>query len=164
MEFPGDEETYAVSDQFMVGGSLLAAPVYERKTERKLLYLPHENGEDVSWLNWWTGEYFSSGYHVVDAPLEEMPLFIREGKGVPFTEPVQHTENLPDVLKLRVNTGRDGESKVNIPIYHDNGKTRSFDKGEHFFGSFVLDGAEGNLELETKNDGYPPFWDEVKVV
>ncbi len=164
MEFPEDEETYAVSDQFMVGESLLVAPVYERNTERKLLYLPHENGEAVSWLNWWNGEHLSSGYHVVDAPLEDIPVFIREGKGVPFTEPVQHTEKTPDVLKLRVNTGRNGESKANIPIYHDDGETRSFDKGEYFFGHFVLGGAEGDLELETKKDGYPPFWDEVEVV
>ncbi len=164
LEFPGDEETYSVSDQFMVGESLLVAPIFERNAERRLLYLPREEtGRTISWLDWWSGERLSSGYHVVDAPLDVMPLFLREGTGVPFTEPVLHTEESPNTLKLRVNTGESGDTSVEVPVYHDDGRTRDFERGNYFYGKFRFAGDEAGLELETENDGYPVFWENVEI-
>lgn len=166
MEFPGDEESYTVSDQFMVGGSLLVAPVLERNKDKKFLYLPYENGEEISWLNWWTGERLKSGYHTVEAPLEIMPIFLREGRGVPFTDIVQHTEEQPNKIRLWCNMGKFGKKSVRIPIYHDDGKTESFREGKYFYGNFVIDdeGDEKEVRLEVENDGYQKFWDEVEIL
>ena len=166
MEFPDDEESYTVSNQFMVGESLLVAPVLERKSDIKFLYLPHENGEEITWLNWWTGERFESGYHTVEAPLEIMPIFLREGKGIPFTDVVQHTEEQPDKIKLWSNTGKSGSKTVKIPIYHDDGETKGFQRGEYFYGNFIInhENGEKKVKLKVENNGYKKFWNDIEVI
>ncbi len=167
MEFPEDERTFEVSDQFMVGEAILVAPVLERGAEKRLLYLPYgEGGEELVWKDWWTGDYLRSGYHVFDAPLEIMPVFLRQGHGVPMTETVQHTGNSPERLKLYANTGPKNNFDVKIPLYHDDGETDDYEDGKYFFGKFILNQEDQgrNPELEVENDGYEPFWEEVELV
>ncbi len=167
MEFPEDDQSYEVSDQFMVGEAMLVAPVLERGADRRLLYLPYgEAGEELAWKDWWTGDYYESGYHVFEAPLNTMPVFLRPGHGVPLTEAVQHTGNLPDVLKLYANTGREDDLEVEIPVYHDDGKTETHRDGEYFLGKYLINRPEGDgkPELEVEHDRYEPFWKEVELL
>jgi len=167
MEFPGDDRSYEVSDQFMVGEAMLVAPVLERGADRRLLYLPHgESGEELAWKDWWTGDYYESGYHVFETPLNTMPVFLRQGYGVPLTGKVEHTGNLPDTLELYANTGPEDTMKVEIPIYHDDGRTEFHEDGKYFFGKYLLNrpGDEGKPELEVEHEGYEPFWKEVELL
>ena len=47
------------------------------------LYLPRGR-----WQHWWRGTlYEGPGWITVEASLEEIPLFLREGHAVPLTEP-----------------------------------------------------------------------------
>ncbi|MBS3765775.1 alpha-glucosidase [Candidatus Bipolaricaulota bacterium] len=166
MEFSDDEETYSVTDQFMVGESILVAPVVERNSDKRLLYLPHgDNGEELDWKSWWSGEFLTSGYHLVKAPLDVMPMYIRPGHGVPFTETVQYTGEIPELLKLAVNKGQDGGVEVEIPVYHDDGETKDWQDGKFFYGSFLVEEVDGDLKLDLKveKDGIDPFWEEVQV-
>ena len=166
LEFPGDEETYSVSDQFMIGESLLAAPVLERGAERRLVYLPYGEGNStVTWRNWWSDEKLESGYHVVEAPLDIMPMFVREGRGVPYTQAVQTTDIYPNKLRIKICAGKKDEGEVRIPIYHDDGETKRYSDGKYFYGTFVLDVGEETTEpkLEVERDGYQPFWDELEI-
>ncbi|MCF7890521.1 glycoside hydrolase family 31 protein [Candidatus Bipolaricaulota bacterium] len=161
MEFPSDNEARSITDHFMVGDALLAAPVLERGASKKSLYLPEGKKGTLDWQDWWTGKSYESGYHHFDAPLEKLPLFIREDHGVPLTETVQHTEDLPDTLRLRYNL----KQKARVPIYHDDGETKDFQEGDYFFGEFVIDAQEGekhaDVSLEAKHEGREPFWDNV---
>jgi len=167
MEFPEDDQSYEVSDQFMVGEAMLVAPVLERGANRRLLYLPYgETGEELAWKDWWTGDHYKSGYHVFEAPLNTMPVFLRPGHGVPLTDAVQHTGNLPDVLKLYANTGREDDFEVEVPVYHDDGKTEKHGDGEYFLGKYLINrtDGEGKLELEVEHDRYEPFWQKVELL
>lgn len=73
-EFPEDEKTWSITDEFMYGGNLLVAPVcYQGKLERAV-YLPG----GCSWTNAFTGETFNGGQEiVVKAPIETLPVFYR---------------------------------------------------------------------------------------
>ena len=164
LEFPGDEESYSVSDQFMVGDSMLVAPVVERGAKRRTVYLPpDENGRETSWLDWWSNENLSSGYHRVEAPLDLMPIFVRQGKGVPAADPVQHAGEYPNKLKIKANTGAGRDVDVKVPVYDDDGETDEFTRGNYFYGVFHIRAGKDKPELEVKHDGYDPFWDEVEV-
>ena len=84
-EFPNDEQCWDIKDAYMFGPDVLAAPIcHEHAVERKV-YLP----EGAMWTNAATGEELKGGQWIaVAAPLDTMPVFLRDGK--------------PDLLKGRL--------------------------------------------------------------
>lgn len=78
-EFPEDEMCWSDFEEYMFGPDILVAPVmYEGMREREV-YLPDLPGEE-QWTNAWTGEKYRGGERVkVPAPIDEIPLFIRNG-------------------------------------------------------------------------------------
>jgi alpha-D-xyloside xylohydrolase len=81
LEFPGDMSTWEVDDQFMFGPDLLVAPVLEQGGRERSVYLP----AGARWTNAWTNEPAPSGTTIiVAAPLEQIPLFLRDGARLPI--------------------------------------------------------------------------------
>ncbi len=81
--FPEEEPAYQVYDQFLFGDALLVAPVTRPGQTHRSLYLPRGR-----WQHWWRGTIHEGpGWITVEAPLEEIPLFLRAGHAVPLTEP-----------------------------------------------------------------------------
>lgn len=71
LEFPDDPLTWDISDQYMIGDSLLVAPVVAEGATSKSVYFP--GGE---WFNVWTGERVAGGQRVVvDAPIGSPPVY-----------------------------------------------------------------------------------------
>lgn len=80
LEFPSDPHCWTVSDQFMLGPSLLAAPVLERGARRRRVYLP-----EGTWQEWGTAQrHAGPGWVEVDAALDSVPIFQRCGSIVPL--------------------------------------------------------------------------------
>lgn len=166
-EFPQDKDTYKIQDQFMVGNCLLVAPVLEKNKEKVDVYLPYEQGEEIKWKSWWSGKTLTSGHHLVEAPLEKIPLFIRPGTGLPtYQEKRKNTEEIPDKLTLKVNLNREGKAKV--PIYFDDGHSQKFKEGEFFRGEYLIEGKNNSnsdlvINLNPEDQGYDLPWSEVEV-
>jgi alpha-D-xyloside xylohydrolase len=77
---PADPQARAFERDFYFGPHLLVAPVYEEDATERELYLPE--GE---WVDLWTGERRSGGQVIVrDAPLDEIPVHLRDGAIVPL--------------------------------------------------------------------------------
>ena len=73
-EFPEDETAWNIQNQYLYGPDILVAPVTEYEKREWKVYLPA--GE--SWINVWTKEEFSGGQWITcDAPLHQMPMFVR---------------------------------------------------------------------------------------
>lgn len=74
-EFPGDEQSWEVEDQYMFGGEYLVCPVLAPGQRNRKVYLP--KGE--RWrLTGGEKEVYEGGKTVtVDAPLDYMPVFER---------------------------------------------------------------------------------------
>ena len=76
LEFPDEEPAWEVSDQYMFGPDILVAPVTTQGARERDVYLP----VGASWLDAWTGERVTSkGWITADAPLERIPVYLREG-------------------------------------------------------------------------------------
>jgi alpha-glucosidase len=122
-EYPDDDRTYLVEDQYMVGRDLLVAPVVTEGETKRRVYFPRG---DV-WVDWWTGRRYEGGRDAeVDAPLDRLPLFARAGSTVPTQPVVQHTgEMLRAPLSLVVVRGADGESTS----YEDAGEGYEYLRG-----------------------------------
>jgi alpha-glucosidase (family GH31 glycosyl hydrolase) len=73
LEYPDDVEARQVSDQFLIGDSLLVAPVLEEGATSRSVYLPAG-----TWFDVWTGQSQEGGKRVmVDAPIGKPPVFSR---------------------------------------------------------------------------------------
>ena len=69
--FPNDRETWDISDQFLIGDSLLVAPVSEEGATSRSVYFPAG-----TWYNVWTGEAVQGGQRsTVDAPIGSPPVY-----------------------------------------------------------------------------------------
>ena len=80
LEFPQDPACWAVADQFLLGPDLLVAPVLEAGATSREVYLP----AGAQWHDAWTGESFDGGRaHTCQAPLDRIPLFLRDGAHLP---------------------------------------------------------------------------------
>jgi alpha-D-xyloside xylohydrolase len=75
------------SDTYLFGDDLLVAPVLARGATSREVTLPPGN-----WIDWWTGEVRAGGGSITaQAPLQTLPLFLREGAIVPMLRPTIDT-------------------------------------------------------------------------
>jgi alpha-D-xyloside xylohydrolase len=76
LEFPDDPNSWNVDTAYLFGADLLVAPVLESGARVWEVYLP----AGPAWTDAWTGTVYEGGQIVtVDAPLERIPLFLRDG-------------------------------------------------------------------------------------
>ena len=80
-EFPEDKKCWEVKEQYMYGSDLLVAPVAYKDVMQRKVYLPF----GATWTDLYTGELFMGGQEImVDAPLEKIPVFIRDRRHPEF--------------------------------------------------------------------------------
>jgi alpha-D-xyloside xylohydrolase len=80
-DFPDDARAATVDDQFMFGPDVLVAPILEAGATKRGVYLP----AGARWTNGWTGATQAGGVELeVDAPLERIPLFLRDERKLPI--------------------------------------------------------------------------------
>ena len=85
MDDPKDERLRTISDQYMIGNGMMAAPLYENKKSRKV-YFP----EGV-WYNFNTNEkYEGNREYEITTELNQLPLYVRQGTLLPLAEPVPY--------------------------------------------------------------------------
>lgn len=117
-EFEKDENTYSISDQFMVGNSLLVAPIYLPGQNYRAVYLP-----EGTWYDYWTNEKYDGLQHIVaNASLDSMPLFVRAGAIIPEFPVMNYVgEKAVEELTFNVYAGN-GE----YVYYEDDGNSQEY--------------------------------------
>ncbi|MEI6521041.1 MAG: glycoside hydrolase family 31 protein, partial [bacterium] len=84
MDYPNETATHSIDDQWMIGDSLMTAPLIAGQTDRNI-YLPKGK-----WYDFWTGESFEGGQEInYPCSLERIPIFVVSGKLIPLAKPVQ---------------------------------------------------------------------------
>jgi alpha-D-xyloside xylohydrolase len=84
-DFSDDATAATVEDQFLFGADLVVAPILEPGATSRSVYLPAV----PRWKHAWTGEWYDGGQRIeVDAPLAQIPLFLREGRELPIVDSV----------------------------------------------------------------------------
>ena len=98
LDFPDDPTSEHVDDQYLLGESLLVAPVLDERDRRRVWFPPGE------WVDFATGEVVAGPVHrTVDAPLDVLPLWVRAGAVLLLGPVQQHTAELPlDPLTVRI--------------------------------------------------------------
>ena len=92
LDFPDDEHTANIDDEFLFGPDLLVAPVlWEGVSQRFLfIFLPGD------WFDYWTGQHYSGNSTIaIPVTIDSIPIFVRGG-GFVFRQPVvQNTGEMP---------------------------------------------------------------------
>lgn len=76
-DFPEDKFCWENESQYMFGPNILVAPIMEKGQTEREVYLPSGS----NWTNAWTKEEIEGGKTIlVDAPIDQIPLFLRDYK------------------------------------------------------------------------------------
>lgn len=155
-----DVQTHYRTDEFICGEHILACPIQEPNAKGRRLYLPKGR-----WYNFWTEKLVEGGEELwVDADLDTMPIFVKEGAIIP-KYPVQQYV---------------GEKKIEtvvLDVYYKEGKEVSqlfddahdgydYTKGRYSLRIFKLTGKSNELIITQHKEGkfiteYESF--EIKI-
>ena len=121
LEFPDDQATWKLNDEWMLGARVLAAPVLTKGGERKV-YLPPGN-----WFDGNTGKAIggSQTLDLTPVPLDVIPFYVRAGTILPLGPVTQSTAEAEDPLEVRIYPGAD----TAFSLYEDDGTTYDYEKG-----------------------------------
>ena len=123
MDFPADPKVANMGDEYMFGPAILVAPVTEQGAASRVVYLP----AGADWYNFWTNERVRGGQSIeVSAPIDTLPLFVRAGSILPLGEPIENTNEVQRLAKVRIYAGAD----ASFALYQDDGNTYAYEKGE----------------------------------
>jgi alpha-D-xyloside xylohydrolase len=97
-DFPDDRIARQVEDAYLFGPALLIAPILDAG-DRRSVYLP-----SGTWTDWWTGTPIEGGrYLEVEAPLDRVPIWLRENHAVVLGPAQQFTDEVPaDPVTVRL--------------------------------------------------------------
>lgn len=149
MDFPADPQVRNIGDQFLFGPSILVNPVCDYKAVDRPVYLPAGTG----WYNFYTGAFTDGGRQVAaDAPLERIPLYIKEGSILPAGPALQYTSEKPaDPITLFVYTGKDGQ----FSLYEDEDINYNYEKGAFSRIPFRYSEAARTLTIGDRAGSFP---------
>ena len=93
--FPGQNSAWSFEEQYLLGPSLLVAPVLT-PGGNVAYYLPRGG-----WYNLWSGQRVEGGRLIEETvPLDRIPVFGRQGCALPLGPAVEHTDALAPGLDL----------------------------------------------------------------
>ncbi|TDD99501.1 glycoside hydrolase family 31 protein [Flavobacterium cellulosilyticum] len=163
MDFPLDEKTHDINNQFMFGKSIMVIPVTDAMytkdevsngTTTKVrdlttikstaVYLP----ENTIWYDFWTNKKFEGGQTISkETPMDIIPLYVKGGAIIPIGPKVQYAEEKKwDNLEIRVYTGKDGS----FELYEDENDNYNYEKGASSSIKFTWDEATKKLSIAQR--------------
>ncbi|KAF0092842.1 MAG: glycosyl hydrolase family 31 [Puniceicoccaceae bacterium 5H] len=147
-DFPDDPEAVATDDAFLFGPSILVCPVTEYRARQRTVHLP----DGADWYDMHTGERLEGGQTFqADAPLGDLPLYVRAGSIIPFGPNIQYVDEKPDApIELRVYPGAD----ASFTLYNDAGTTYDYEDGAYAEIEVHWDDAKHTLSLSDRHGSY----------
>ncbi|MCK0145326.1 glycoside hydrolase family 31 protein [Arenibacter sp. F26102] len=143
LEYPKDDNTFEIDDQFMVGEALLIAPVVEKGAKQRSLYLPKGD-----WLDYNDPKINYSGGTIIDYPveLETTPIFVKVGSIIPQSPIMPYIDAIKKaavVLEMFP-----GERISEFDLYEDDGETNNYKNNEFSKTNITMHKVGSKLNVE----------------
>lgn len=159
IDYTHDELIYSedYQNQFMFGNALLVAPVISTDHTAKV-YLPQGH-----WYRLSTDEYFEGKQaYIVDAPLHDLPVFVKVSSIIPMQNVIQSTQDVgDDVLQLHLWKGNESTS---FTYYEDDGITYDYEKGNYHIRIITYNPSLNIVRLSKAEGNYKSKYMQVKIV
>ena len=180
-DFPQDKKVWDMTDEFLFGRSILAAPVVNAQytdekvirtdamtgwnrdeVEQKLAESVDFNQEKTAekylpagadWYYFWTEDKFKGGQDVtLTTKFDEVPMFVRAGSIIPLAPVMQYAEESRwDNLDIVVYPGADAE----FTLYEDEGDNYNYEKGIYSTITFKWNDKKKTLTIGAVNGQHP---------
>ncbi|WP_284638435.1 glycoside hydrolase family 31 protein [Paenibacillus silviterrae] len=139
MDYPDDPNTFGIDDAYMMGESMLVAPIVTGTTERTV-YLPKG-----VWRCFWTNAAYEGGQSYNFAPgLERIPVFVKDGTLLPLAEPLPY---VADGAVFDVTLHSYGQGVQECVLYEDDGCSYAYREGQYNWVRLRVD-AEGTVHTQ----------------
>ena len=162
MEFAEDEECQNLSDQFMIGDSIMIAPVYQPDKDKRMLYLP-----EGKWFDFWTKEIYHGKKHIIiDAPLATMPILIKAGSIVPLNEKLNYIgEKEIESLELNIFLSEINNSG-SYELYDDDGISYDYQNGIYNITKFDYKYTDNQIifKINSIQDNYQQEFKDYRLI
>jgi alpha-D-xyloside xylohydrolase len=146
--YPDELALRDVDDEFLFGNSLLISPVTQPNATSRSVILPSGN----DWVDFWSGKTYPGGQTIVaNAPLDQIPIFIKEGSVVPMGPVVQSTAEAQDPLEIRVYGGKDAD----FQLYEDSGDSYAYEHGARVTIHLHWDDRRNTLSIGDRAGTFP---------
>ena len=142
-----DVHTHYRTDEFMYGDKILVCPVLEPNAKGRRMYVPRGK-----WFNFWNDDIIKGGKEMwVDADIDSMPIFIKEGAVIP-KYPIQQFVDQKnfDVVTLDVYYK---QGKEDSTLYDDAHDGYDYTKGRYSLRTFKLTGRTNELIIQQHKEG-----------
>ena len=173
-DFAKDRNVWDMTDEFMFGRSILAAPILESQYTQEEVVRGNVSNEDWSvpkttqkylpkgtdWYDFWTGKRYAGGQNVMlETTLNRVPMFVRAGSIVPLGPVMQHVgEKQWDNLELRVYPGADAF----FTLYEDECDNYNYEKGVYSTIPISWNERSRTLTIGERKGSYPGMIEERK--
>lgn len=131
LDHPTEEAAYHNAQEFLLGDSLLAAPIVSPGigpgwVGTQTVWFP-----SGTWYNTFTGErYFGNANALAAADISEFPLYVRGGVPIPMQPYTPRMATAPlTTLRVRCFPGPDGKTERGT-LYEDDGVTTAYQRGQ----------------------------------
>jgi len=159
IDYTHDENVYDAKyqNQFLFGDALLVAPVASTEYNTKV-YLPPGD-----WYRLSTHEKLKGGkVHKADAPLTDLPVFVKAGAIIPMQGVVQSTADHGDgILKLHIWYGKEQNM---FTYYEDDGTTYNYEKGTYYKRVISFEPVEKRIVLGPVEGNFESRFTRIKLI
>ena len=142
-----DIHTHYRTDEFIFGDKILVCPIQEPNAKGRRMFIPRGK-----WYNFWTNEVVTGGKESwVDADIDSMPIFVKEGAIIPRFPVQQYVgEKVIDQVMLDVYFKEGKEDSILFDDAHDGYDNT---KGRFSLRSFKLTGKPDQLIIQQHKEG-----------
>lgn len=142
-----DVHTHYRTDEFVFGNQILACPILEPNSKGRRMYIPRGN-----WYSFWDDSVIEGGLELwVDADIDEMPIYIKEGAVIPKYPIQQYVgEKKIETVTLEVYYK---EGKEVSQLYDDAHDGYDYTKGRYSLRTFKLTGKPNELIIQQHKEG-----------
>ena len=148
LHYEEDENTYNLNNEFLVGESILVAPVVEQGATRRMIYLPKG-----TWYDFWTKEEIEGGTYILrEAPIDVCPMYIRKGSIIPMYDTLQYVGEAPYEKLILLTT----PGECVYEHFHDDGESFGYRDGAYTKYRFSKS-DNGSVVTEIVKDGYGQY-------
>ena len=181
-DFSSDRRVWDMTDEFMFGRNILAAPIVEAQyTEEKIIKEDAMTGWDrkeasgssqdasinwqgtkttskylpkgTDWYDFWSGKLYKGGqWLTMETTLESVPMFVRAGSIIPIG---------PEMQYVGEKSWDDLEIRVypgadgTFTLYEDEGDSYNYENGYYATTTFTWNDRSRELTIGTRQGGYP---------
>lgn len=154
LNFTDKSAADSLTDEYMWGNEVLVAPVIQQGAVKRSVYLPA--GKWIDWNNP-AVDYTGPVDFSYKAPLDIIPLFIRNGSFIP--QAAYEMENTGDYnpASYTILYFPRGEVKSSYTLFEDDRKsTSSLEKGEYALITFLGEATKDKITISVDASGYYP--------